>query len=676
MPIVRDVFFRPPLAVARLGASATPLDNFEWRDDPTIHGAARTVIEPAITLEVAPDGSTVPYRPSLIRFRDGGALRPVAPFFELWARIEYTADDPEVADDGMQAAAGAGDPAAGAPNPDVASSKAGAALRSPASRRSTTGGAAKAPNPPVAAPPPGGGPRRRPGDQDVVALTSSLLERAGGSIAGVLYTVHLANRKAARRSGDPANSFEANLQVVGDDHRRHQLLAFTAPRPNQEPLVLPDRPIPLGWFQVLQPVPRTHVDVDLDVLRMRFTPARGEVYGPGSAVEGADESTGRPFQLVPAENRILNQRASWLRYDGSYSNFLNPEPWDTYDGADQNDNVSWGVVDDTCDGLIRAEVVIRGRRHLAAARVTVGPPDYAPDRRPFLSLADDLADRDEEPVSLAEIQATLGMTLTEVTDLFQRVFETAGLINLDAIRSRGLDDDQALLSDPGTRVGKLPFTDATSMTGADKPYASAKVEALTPQAPVDPGATPLPYSQLVPLAHERLAQQDELLDFLTSQPDRVRLLLRPPYGQFAELKAKVQSGDGPNPDFRDPRLARDQAHDMRMPPYMRDELGAALSLTRRQYLAVLRYVEALAARPGARPAQPALAALKKPLRVQVAAAVAEKPEEPWWKVQREVLQQAPARAAPDPDSPLRQRVNSVLERIRQRDRPTPGGSKP
>src|SRR5437773_5954734 len=85
---ILSVFFQPPMAIARLGGSDTPLEAFTWKEDPSLHGAGRTVIEPVPSLEVHRDGSVRPYLPSLIRFRDGDLLRPVAPFFELWAVVE------------------------------------------------------------------------------------------------------------------------------------------------------------------------------------------------------------------------------------------------------------------------------------------------------------------------------------------------------------------------------------------------------------------------------------------------------------------------------------------------------------------------------------------------------------------------------------------------------------
>jgi hypothetical protein len=359
--------------------------------------------------------------------------------------------------------------------------------------------------------------------------------------------------------------------------------------------VVPERPVPLGWFQVIRPTGGVEAGgVDLGVVRVRFTPGRGEVYGPPAAAVGQDDDTGRFYEIVRPENRILNPAASWIRYDGSYTTYTNPEPSDTYDGADQGASVSWGVVDDTCDGVITAEVVVAGRRLLASARVSAGPPDFAPDRRPFVSLADDLADRELEPAAATDLLAAEAETQARLADLFQRVWETAGLVNVDAIRQRALGDNDGMLDK--AKVGKLPYTDGRSMRPQDTPYADAKVEAIIPPAGTPAG---LPWSDLVGLAHDQLAEEDELIDFLLVQAERVHHMVRPPYGAVSELQPTVKADQAPDPSVRDPRILRDVMHDMRMPPYMRDEMARALGLTRRQYEELMRYVDAI--RPAKKP---------------------------------------------------------------------------
>ena len=49
----------------------------------------KTIIKPAVSLRVEPDGSVTPYLPKEIAFKDDdGKIRPVAPFFELWAKLQ------------------------------------------------------------------------------------------------------------------------------------------------------------------------------------------------------------------------------------------------------------------------------------------------------------------------------------------------------------------------------------------------------------------------------------------------------------------------------------------------------------------------------------------------------------------------------------------------------------
>src|SRR5262249_21932984 len=159
------------------------------------------------------------------------------------------------------------------------------------------------------------------------------------------------------RTGDPSCAYEAHLTVRGYDYRRQELRAFTPPQPGREPLVFKDHPIRLGWFQVIRPVGLQAMEVDCSVLRVRFTPAEGKVYGPPTAVSGPAPETARVHTIVPEENRILNPRASWSRYNSDFVAYDHPEPSNTYDGADIANNRSWGVVDDSCDGVLEAALV-------------------------------------------------------------------------------------------------------------------------------------------------------------------------------------------------------------------------------------------------------------------------------------------------------------------------------
>lgn len=499
------------MAVARLGGSDTPLASFTWVEDPTTHGAGNTVIQPATSLEVQQDGSVRPFLPIAIQFRDGNLLRPIAPFFELWAKVK--------------------------------------------------------------------------GQADPVPLTSTLLESSGGSVDGVAYTVSVGNRKAARRTGDDSCAYVAQIAVTGNDHDRHQLLASSQGEP---PLVFANSPIPLGQFQAILPKPGMALGIDLDQLRVRFTPATGQVYGAPGATSDVDPETNQRHEMVPAAHRILNPASPWVGYNAGGA-FNNPVPADTYDGADRGDSRSFGVVDDTCDGLIEAVVTAGGARLRAIARVFCAPPDFAPDRRPFVSLADDLIDRDPPSV---EPQEDVADALQRLADLFQRAFETASLANVDATRQRSIGTNQGT---QGSRnVTGTPAILNDSMTRRDQPYYRKDQTDI----PAPTSDERVPFHDTAIEMHGPLADADDLALFLRTMGPHVKRIIRPPYGTFQELAANPSPTAAPNPQHRDPRILRDTLHDMRMPPYMIDSDGGSMSLTQRQYKFLMDLVDKLQLKPG------------------------------------------------------------------------------
>jgi len=510
MAELEEIFWMPPMAVARLGGSDIPLASFNWSEDPSLSGAGLTVILPSISLEVLSDGSVRPFMPTSIQFRDGKLLRPVAPFFELWVRS-----------DGQEQ-----------------------------------------------------------------PLTLKWLQDQKIDMKAIAYMVTATNRKAARRTGDPASAFSATANIQADDHSRHELLAFSS---GENPLVSAANPIPLGSIQVIRPVPTVAMGVDLSVLRVRFLPAKGSVYGPPSAITAreSDNNLGREHELVPAANRILNPNASWIHYSAD-DREDNPEPADTYDGADDTSrrNRSFGVVDDTCDVLLRASIAVGGKTLEATARAFSAPPDFAPDRRPFYSLAEELIDRDPPA---RETNEDLPDALVRLGDLFQRIFETVSLANLDMMRNVMLPGtDRGIPNFPGLPGVSLP----KSMTPQD-PYFDKADNLNSPPSSHEK----LPYASVAQQVHAPLANTDDLALFLRTRPDRIRQLIRPAFAHFKDLKKTIDPSQRPDPDQRDPRILRDGVHDMRMPPYMRDSDANPLSLNRRQYEFLMQTLDRLQ-RPG------------------------------------------------------------------------------
>ena len=258
---------------------------------------------------------------------------------------------------------------------------------------------------------------------------------------------------------------------------------------------------------------------------------------------------------------------------------------DSYDGANVGNSVSWGVVDDTCEIVLKAELTVRGQRFTASARAFVAPPDYAPDRRPFFSMADELADRELPAVEVNEETAQL--TAAEIHDLFKRIFETTSLLNLDASRDYLIREN--LKRAPVDRWQTAPHIGREGMTHADKPLSRLSADVLADGlAGTATGHSRLPYTDLSEHAHGSFASIDYLILFLKTRGDRLKQMVRPPFGSFAQLP--VEPGDEPAPEFRDPRVFRDTLHDMRMPPYMRDSDREPLSLTRRQYNELMDYL--------------------------------------------------------------------------------------
>lgn len=499
---IRRVFFNPPVAVARLGGSTTPLDAFDWGPgDP--HTTAETRIRPAWSLAVGPGGTVTPFLPTTLDLRDGPLLRPLAPFLELWAMVEVSADE------------------------------------------------------------------QRP-----APLTLELLERNGATPADVRFVVRAVNAKAARRTGRDELRFGTfpALEVIGDDHRRHPLLGSSPPGVTT-PMISRGRFVPLGAFQVMAAVAqpaeegrRWPDDVRTDVVRVRFTPAAGRFYGP-------PEAAGTDPPAVPRDCAFLEAAGGWYAAQ-RYASANMTMPADTFDALDESADpvLSLGVVDDTCDAVVSATVALRRGTPAAAARVSVGPPHYAPDRRPFLSLADEINDREHDPTrdtALAGDQSIpwslAGDPRTSwVEDLFERIFETVSQFDLDFWRTRRRN--AKVLSEGERREQPIPGDgvprEGQAMGGFDR-LRDGDIAIPAPSP-----AVPLTLTQRAREQHRRLSDASSLAAWIRAHPGRLQQLVRPPLVS---------------------RTSAEQT--MQMPPFMRNSNAGALSLSRWQYDLLMEWTE-------------------------------------------------------------------------------------
>lgn len=76
----------PPLVIGRLGAASSPMDNYRvdvGKEEPL--GPRKLVPAPTLRVDEQSGQITESFTPTDLRFTDVGAVRPVAPFLEVWA---------------------------------------------------------------------------------------------------------------------------------------------------------------------------------------------------------------------------------------------------------------------------------------------------------------------------------------------------------------------------------------------------------------------------------------------------------------------------------------------------------------------------------------------------------------------------------------------------------------
>jgi len=510
--IIQEIFCEPSIVIARLGGSSTPMAAYKWTVSADPRNEDDTIIEPDWSFDILTDGSIRPVMPDEVRFRDGALIRPICPFIEVWARFGEAGSDPSTWSE--------------------------------------------------------------------APLTEAALRDVGADRSALRFVVDARNAKAARRAAKDELVFGTSPPVVvaGNQHDPVALPA-TSPATADEPLIPDGRSIPLGFVQVVRPQPNPTTPqawpstIDLDVIRLRFTPGRGEFYGPPQAAQPTSES---PVPAVKPENAFLNAKAGWFssRAEGpkrlGRSGLI--EPQDTYDFLSAAGGApSLGVVDDTCDARIDVTLRLGGSGFSAHANVLVGPPDFGPDRRPFLSLADELNDRSAD--ADARSAAITGDDLERwVQDLFQRAYETVSLMNVDHWReAHGRDPLPDSQLAPTAIVGDGLSSPEKAMGGRDQ------LRDRSVQIPAVSSNTPLPLAQRARERHRTIADVENLATLLAANPTRLRALVRGPFehepGEFA-------------PD-------RQEWTSMKMPPFMRGSNANPLTLSAWQYDLLMRWADAV-----------------------------------------------------------------------------------
>lgn len=338
---IQDIRIFPPLALARLGSSPEPLDNYELAIPDAV--APRKIVG-AESLSISPDGElTAKPAASTVQFRDRqGRIKPVAPFFEIWARMDQS--------------------------------------------------------------------------EDWVPLTLDLLAANGLGASAVEWNAAVGNIKIFRRTGDPNDRIEAAAGPIRD-HASHPLNGTCAN-------FIQGESVHLGSVQFVRPSAQ-HPE-----FRLRFTPAHGKVYG--TSTDPGDPNVVRPV--------YDGDKGRWRGYSetsdtppNDYDGRKLTNPANIFAGFDQGSlHVSYGYVDDECDGIVEATLSTGGGTLRAFARVAAGPPTFAPDSKPVRTVADEL-----EQALLGPDVAASGDEVEAVRDIVRRALETVRLMNTGQMNKGG-----------------------------------------------------------------------------------------------------------------------------------------------------------------------------------------------------------------------------------------------
>ena len=209
-------------------------------------------------------------------------------------------------------------------------------------------------------------------------------------------------------------------------------------------------------------------------IRLRFTPAKGLIYGP-TATAGRQAA----IPVIPATSRAIYDRtqgqvasASAPTDDaGKPKSFATkpcrrrciaidpPAPsW-----LNHNVAISRGYLDDACDGFVEVRLTLPGRQQLlvATARICAGPPAVVPDSLFVRSLADDLDQvihgptwRTDEPEAVTRARAQ---------DIVRRAYETVRFMNVAVMNGNDFKGRSALSLD------SMPEEEAADTQRADPP---------------------------------------------------------------------------------------------------------------------------------------------------------------------------------------------------------------
>ncbi len=403
--MIKKIWLTPPLAFARIGSSNIPMDAYEWgENDNNPKGSGKTIITPTKTLHIDKKGKVSESNPTGIKFKEikgnDEIFHPVSPWFEVHCEYEING-------------------------------------------KTKTGN-----------------------------LSTTLLEKFGIPLTDITWEVHIENHKSFHMTLKEDDKIICK-EIFSYSDTSKKVLKGVSKINTENPIVPYGKYVPLGEFQVASPN-KKHPEI-----RVRFTPSKGQNYGPTDLKEKIHKLISMPgfdpesngiidswqTLIIPDENLILNPESPWCNYTLSGGD-ARTQPGELF-ALCMVDKIrySLGIIDDTSDGIISCSIKKDNQILKAVARVIVCPQDFAPDRRHVVSIADNLKDRaDHNKIEEEYKDVSYEELSSEVQDIFERIFETMSLMNLDVINKKGafvlpngktpFDVADSILSLPLTEIGR------------------------------------------------------------------------------------------------------------------------------------------------------------------------------------------------------------------------------
>jgi hypothetical protein len=313
------------------------------------------------------------------------------------------------------------------------------------------------------------------------------LEKIGVSQSSVSWHVVVANRKAYNMTLKFADIIYAEAAIGGDqkdgygDPRKGLITRQLTGRSDADYWIkhggLPYKTIDFNNNERL--IPKGDKRFDLGRIqapvfskqygiRLRVVPPAGAVYGPTNLAARIkflvdkvltpderekllnDWDNWYHLEILGADLKarycILNPESAWAQKVVKPKQEIRTEPGPQFahiekpKDKDSSFYYSLGLIDDFSDGIVTVSMKTnKGRTLTAQARIVVGPPDLAPDRRHPVRLFEALDDRaylggassEGLPDKLNDDELR-----GEVLEMFQRAYETVGLTNIDAMNHR------------------------------------------------------------------------------------------------------------------------------------------------------------------------------------------------------------------------------------------------